>query len=176
MRIINASPRVFYETERFEKIYLDYLKYMSLSDKEKNELNAKHNQIKSEEPPALALKRHGTIPPENWLEISFEMNKRHEEFYCEHPYYLLERVVNELKSVVNAKNVIFVNSLRKGRAPIKEVNVIQNGEYLIFIYNRLVNSTQTTVAYSGVPIKYIALIVELEFLRNYIPNKITEID
>ena len=170
---IKASGRLFYDTSFFEKIYFDYLKWNSLSAIEKEELNSEYKKIKSEETPALALKRHGTIPPENWIEITFEMRKRRDEFIKKHPYFLLDLVVGELSSVVNAKNISFVNALKKGRAPIREVNVIQNGEYLVFIYNRLVNSTQTSVVYSGVPIKFISLIGELRFLEKYIPEQIT---
>lgn len=167
----SLTSRAFYDTTVFETIYRDYLKWNSLSKEEQNKIEEEFRIIKSEETPALALKKHGTLPPENWLEITEQMRKRMDDFYDAHPYFLLNHVVLELKSIVDAKNITIVHTPRKGRASIKEVSILQNGEYLIFIYNRLVNSSQTSVVYSGVPLKYIDLIDSLHFLSSYIPNE-----
>lgn len=167
----NVSAHVFYNSDKFKRIYDDYLKWKALSDDERSKLSREFELLSLEETPALVLKRHGTMPPENWQEITDEIRKRHGSFFEEHPYFYLFHVVDEIKSVIEACGAVFKNAPRKGRAPIKEVNIIKNDEYLVFEYNRLINSTQTSVVFTGVPLKYIELIDELAFLRKYIPNQ-----
>ena len=167
----NVSAYVFYNSDKFKRIYDDYLKWKALSDDERSKLSKEFELLSLEETPALALKRHGTMPPENWQEITNEIRNRHGNFFKEHPYFYLCHVVDEIKSVVETYGAVFKNAPRKGRAPIKEVNILKNNEYLVFEYNRLINSTQTSVVFTGVPLKYIELIDELAFLRNYIPSQ-----
>lgn len=143
----------------------------TISDDERIKIFNEFGKISLEETPALALKRHGTTPPDNWEDITREIRERHGGFYKEHPYFYLPRLLHELKTIVESPNVIFKNTPRKGRAPIKEINVLKNKDYLIFEYNRLVNSTQTSVVFTGVPLKYIPLINELDFLNQYVPEK-----
>ena len=167
----NVSAHIFYDYNKFSKIYNDYLKWNTLAQEEKNILIKEFEILDAEETPALALKRHGITPSDNWQEVTGEINKRHSTFYKEHPYFYLRHLTKELKSIVEAPNVIFKNYPRGGRALIKEINVIKNDDYLIFEYNRSINSTQTSVVFSGVPLKYIGLIDELGFLVKYIPKQ-----
>lgn len=166
----NISSRAFYTSDVFNDIYNDYLKWKKLDELEKNDVEAEYKKITTLETPALALKRHGTLPPDNWQEITKEIRKNSDNFYEKHPLFLLKQVLAELKSLVENKTIILVNEPRKGRASIKQVNVLKNDEYLVFIYNRLVNSSQTSIVFSGVPIKYLDLIEPLGFLAQYLPK------
>ena len=166
----NISSRAFYTSDDFNDIYSDYLNWEKLDEIEKNKIEAEYKRLMTLETPALALKRHGTLPPDNWEEITREMRKSSDNFYKLHPLFLLKHIIAELMSLLNNKTIVFVNEPRKGRASIKQVNVLKNDEYLVFIYNRLINSTQTSIVFSGVPIKYLSLIKPLGFLVQYLPK------
>ncbi len=167
----NILARIFYSLRDLDKMYEDYLKWGTLTQDEKKVISDASYMHSREDTPALALKRHGTIPPENWQEITDEIRKRHSEFLKKHPHFYLNPLIEELRSIVEASDVTFKNDPRKGRASIKEVNILKNEDYLVFEYNRLVNSTQTSVVFTGVPLKFISLIKELGFLVPYIPKR-----
>ncbi len=167
----NILARIFYSLGRLDKMYEDYLKWGVLTPNEKKAISDEFDMLSREETPALALKRHGTIPPEKWQEITDEMRKRHSKFLEKHPHFYLNPLIKELRSIVEASDVTFKNDPRKRRASIKEVNILKNEDYLVFEYNRLVNSTQTSVVFTGIPLKFISLIKELGFLVPYIPKR-----
>lgn len=156
--------------EEYGDVLKDYLLFNSLSEKEKTEL-IEYHKIISTETPHLALKRHGIIPGDDWKTSLTNQNKKRIEFYNQHPSFCCERISKELKSILENKRVVLFNDYRKGRESINVVNVIANEQYLVFIYNRLINSTQTEVVFSGIPLEAIETIECFGFLKEFIPTK-----
>ena len=71
--------------------------------------------------------------------------------------------------MINLVKTTFKNEFRKGRENIRVINVLRNDDYLIFVYNRRVYSTQTDVVFSGVPLKAIDELEDFSFLKKHIP-------
>ena len=166
----NISARYLITKESYDSVLEDYRFLNTLSTTKKKRLEEEYEKIHSEETPPLALKRHGTLPPPNWKEILIAQNERRERFRKEHPAFCCDGVAEELRSVLTNKRAVLNNTFRKRRAPINEVNIIVNDDYFVVIYNRLINSSQTSVVFSGVPLRAIEDMDCFGFLKQYIPN------
>lgn len=157
--------------ENYDLVLKDYLWFNSLNADDKKAILAEYKNIQSEETPPLALKRRGTTPPPNWKEILIKQNEKRERFNKEHPSFRCEGIAHELQTVLASKRAVLVNTLRKGRESINNVNVLASDEYFIVVYNRLINSSQTSVVFSGIPLKAIDEIECFNFLKPYVPAK-----
>ena len=165
----NISARYLITKENYDSVLKDYRFLNSLSTAKKKKLEVEYEKIGSEETPPLALKRHGTLPPPNWKDILIAQNERRERFRKEHPAFRCDEAAEELRSVLANKRAILNNAFRRRRAPINEVNIITNDDYFVIIYNRLINSSQTSVVFSGVPLRAIEDMDCFGFLKQYIP-------
>lgn len=166
----NISARYLITKENYNSVLEDYLFLRSLNATKKKKLMAEYEAVNSEETPPLALKRHGTLPPSNWKEILVAQNERRERLKKDHPAFCCEGVAEELSTVLTSKRAILLNSFRKKRESINVVNIIANDDYFVVVYNRLINSSQTSVVFSGVPLKAIEEIDCFSFLKPYVPN------
>lgn len=156
--------------EEYNTVLNDYLLYNSLDQENKKIIEEEYKQINAEETPHLALKRHGTLPHHNWKEVLIAQNERRERFKKAHPSFCCKGIAYEIESVLTSKRAVIVNNFRKGRESINNVNVIVNNDYFIVIYNRLINSSQTEVVFSGVPLNAINEMDCFAFIKTYIPK------
>lgn len=167
----DICARHFVSKKEFAKIVDDLNAFALLDDDTKKDIQSEYNEIISTETPHLALKRHGTIPNDDWKETLTAQNIRSDTFFKKHPSFYLNSVEKEFRSIVGNKNAIFVNSFRKGREKANVVNVISNNDYLVFIYNRLINSTQTYVVFSAIPLAAIEKVERFSFLNDFVPGE-----
>ena len=165
----NIIARIFIQKDDVEKIISDYKTISSFSILEIRKLENIYEQIKAQKPLIEEINDGKISKPLNIEQVLKERNEQRLSFFKKHPYFECKLFCEEIEKILNNQNVTFENNYRKGRESINIVNILKNNDYLVFIYNRSINSTQSDVEFSGVPIDLINVISDFSFLKPLLP-------